>query len=210
MSEERKEVNMRPERKEDFPCLLCGKVLYREGDDEGQPRDGVVVYTHGNYGSRAFDDLHGEFLAFNICDDCLRQRGAEGSIYISQSAVNVWVEGAICGVIPVDRPYVPWHPGMQPSDEKYHVEISEIIEGTWPKRIRWNDKGEGNWPDVLAADWFDRHPEELAEWKQELPEHVERIDAIMADWERRCKERMSGLNLDNGVPVVSHPRPNLH
>jgi hypothetical protein len=185
---------MEPERKTDFPCLICGKVLYREMDDEGQPRDGVVCTTHGNYGSRVFDDLHGEYLAFNICDSCMKALAKRERIFITRSSLPVWVEGAVCGWYPVDRPYIPWRPDMQPSDEKFYVEISEIIEGTYPKSIHWNDHGQENWPDVLAADWFSRHPEELAEWKETLPGHVERIDAIMADWDRRCKERQAGLN----------------
>ena len=180
---------MRPERKEDFPCIICGMVLYREMDDEGQPRDGVVCHTSGNYGSRVFDDLHGEYLTFNICDPCLQDRANADRIFITQGSLPVCVEGSICGAYPVDRPYVAWKTTMEPSDERLNVEISEIIEQTYPRSIRWNGGPEDGWPDVLAGDYLSRHPDEIAEWKEVMPDHVERIDAIMADFQRRMAQR---------------------
>jgi len=186
---------MERERKTDFPCLICGKVLYREFDDEGQPRDGVVCHTHGNYGSRVFDDLHGEYLSFNICDDCLRQEHPR--IFICQGSIPVWAESGsgfgVCGAYPVDRPYVPWRPDMEPSDERFTVDVDEIIKQTYPKSIRWNDGGKGDWPDMLAAASMAERGD-AEEMKQVLPEYAARIDAMMAAYEERMKQIQAGHN----------------
>lgn len=116
------------EHKEDFPCLICGKTLYRIFEDEGQPADGIAITTHGNYGSTVWDDMAGQFLAFNICDDCILEGSAKGRIFVSRSYVNIMVETVISGthIVPsivgsmrAERPYVPFKretfdDGMEP------------------------------------------------------------------------------------------------
>lgn len=54
-------------------CFRCDRVLepvFKESE-LNQPRDGVVFDTHGQYGSRIFDELDGAKLQINICDECL-------------------------------------------------------------------------------------------------------------------------------------------
>jgi hypothetical protein len=39
-----------------LPCIVCGKHLVNVFEDaENQPADGLVITTHGNYGSTVFD-----------------------------------------------------------------------------------------------------------------------------------------------------------
>lgn len=172
------------ERQSDWPCIICGGPLERVGPDEGQPNDGVVCTTHGNYGSRIFDSLNGEYLAFNICDGCLEEKAAEGRVMITRGSVPVVIDSrlGICGGYPVDRPYVPWHKGMPPWDERFNVSTEEIIEGTYPKSIRWNDRGEGGWPEMLLASYLHEDPEALEDLKQ-VEGYAEKLDAMMARYE---------------------------
>jgi hypothetical protein len=186
------------EQQQDFPCLVCGRVLYRNYTDEGQPNDGVVCTTHGNYGSCVFDDMDGEYLAFNICDECLKDKGAEGRIFITRGAVPVRVEGSRCGWYRVDRPYVPWHAEMRPSEEDLNVELDEIIENTYSKKIEWNDKGAADiwprWPEVFVGDYFDRHPDEVEGYMTAIhPQHRERFQQILDDYQRALETRKAEL-----------------
>lgn len=59
-----------------LPCFKCRKEL--EPVDpafgfraSGQPYEGVMCSTGGNYGSRVFDSMGRDSLYFNICDECL-------------------------------------------------------------------------------------------------------------------------------------------
>lgn len=180
------------EPQSDFPCFICGRELIRSGTDEGQPCGGVTCTTGGNYGSRAYDPMNGEYLAFNLCDDCLVAKGAEGRIFTTAGSIPVWVDSmGVCGAYPVDRPYVQWHKDLEPLDDKYIVEFEDIFTGNYPKKIRWNDGGEEGWPETLVASWMDAHPDELAEYRQIFPEHTERIDKIMADYAVMMEKRAS-------------------
>ena len=171
------------EQQSDWPCIICGAPLTRVFMDEGQPNDGVVCTTHGNYGSRVFDDLTGEYLAFNICDSCLEDKAAEGLVQITRASIPVWIEHlGVCGAYPVDRPYVPWHKGMEPWDERLNVSYEEIIEGTWPKSIRWNDRNKGEWPEMLLASYLHEHPEDLEDLQQ-VEGYAAKLDAMMARYE---------------------------
>lgn len=184
------------ERQSDWPCIICGANLERVFTDEGQPNDGVVCTTHGNYGSTVFDDLTGEYLAFNICDSCLTDKAAEGRVMITRSSIPVQldIQPGICGAYPVDRPYVPWHVGMEPWDERFTVSTEEIVEGTYPRDIRWNDRGQSNWPETLLAGYLHEHPDELADLKR-VEGYAERLDAMMASYEVLLAERRRELGL---------------
>lgn len=129
------------ERQEDFPCLICGTTLYRVFYDEGQPNDGINITTHGNYGSTVWDDMEGQFLIFNICDECIKEGSEQGRIFVGRSYVNVMVDTAfgpnttiysVVGSIRADRPYVPfnrktYHDGMEPIKME-HDECIHYVE----------------------------------------------------------------------------------
>ncbi len=52
---------------ESFPCLKCGGVLTRVSDDyEGQPNDGGMCSSSGNYGSTVYDPMDGSYLAILV------------------------------------------------------------------------------------------------------------------------------------------------
>ena len=186
------------ERQSDWPCIICGTELQRAWEDEGQPSDGVVCTTRGNYGSQVYDSLNGEYLAFNICDGCLTRAGEQGRVQTTRASIPVkegWGWGGQCGAYPVDRPYVPWHAGMEPWDETLTVSVEEVIEGTYPKSIRWNDRGEGGWPEMLLAQHLVEHPEDREDLYQ-VEGYAERLDAMAEDLSRRLAERRRQLGLD--------------
>lgn len=99
-----------------LPCIVCDKPLRNVFIEAGnQPRDGVCVQTRGNYGSAVWDSFDGEFLEFNICDDCLVKAGEKGQVWAARTKRPIvnddgdreWV----------DAPYrpVPWTKNL-PSD----------------------------------------------------------------------------------------------
>ncbi len=64
-------------------CICCDKKLAPIHDDEPcyQPSGGVMCTSTGNYGSTAFDSIHGEEeLLFFVCDECLMSK--KESIYL--------------------------------------------------------------------------------------------------------------------------------
>lgn len=64
-------------------CIVCSKLLIDSSlntpsstIDKENPysiHGGVICYTHGNWGSTAFD-LDGAVIEFYLCDNCLRQK----------------------------------------------------------------------------------------------------------------------------------------
>lgn len=137
---------------ESFPCIICGRRLMRDMDEyEAQPRDGVMCETEGNYGSTVFDSCYrGEMLHFNICDDCLTDRGQRGWVMIRQATIQVrapmpFVRGdgslaaldSVVGWKRVDRPFVKWNPRMRDSDEHESLTLDEVIARYDRDDYRW-------------------------------------------------------------------------
>ena len=125
---------MEPERKQSFPCVICGRVLLRDMDDyEAQPREGVMCSTHGNYGSTVYDPVgSGEYLAFNICDPCLVEAGERGRLFATHSArpVKAYVGGyrSLVGWQRVaQRPYVPWYRHMPDDGDELVIDLYEDL-----------------------------------------------------------------------------------
>lgn len=131
-----------------FPCIICGAELVREFEGyEGQPRDGIMCSSRGNDGSRVFDPMNGETLCFNICDRCIVEAGERGRVHIAQFAIPVQTDTPISpercmvsqvGMKAVDRPYVPWHRGLAPSDEHEYLTIDELLARYDKDNYRWN------------------------------------------------------------------------
>lgn len=138
-----------------FPCIICGGTLERESDEyEGQPADGVMCSTRGNYGSTVYDAMTGEYLAFNICDPCLVERGKMGRLFATRSSIPVQTDvvigrsresgfGApiivksIVGYQTVERPYIPWHQGMPEDEAACYIPIEELLNPL-PKNVHLN------------------------------------------------------------------------
>lgn len=98
---------------ESFPCLICGKSLERVIPEyEAQPYEGVSCSTHGNYGSRVFDSMDGELIAFNICDECFVEAGDKGRLFYRQTMKPITVNKVVTAYEPIERPYLPWKNGM--------------------------------------------------------------------------------------------------
>ena len=81
-----------------LPCIICRKRLMHVEHIEGignQPDDGVVCYTHGNYGSTVFDEVAGHYLEFNICDECLVKAREQRLIGLTYKGIppRIWTEG---------------------------------------------------------------------------------------------------------------------
>lgn len=135
-------------RPESFPCIKCGKILLREIDDyEGQPSDGIMCTSGGNYGSTVFDPMNGEKLAFNICDECIVEAGKKGRVMTYLSALPVSTDipngrggswQSVVGWMRVSRPYLPWNRELPPSEEKIYMPISEILERFDDDKFKWN------------------------------------------------------------------------
>jgi hypothetical protein len=49
------------------------------------PKDGVVFYSPGSWGSKVFDSLGGSELAVYVCDTCLRNKSGE-VLYVRECA----------------------------------------------------------------------------------------------------------------------------
>ena len=73
-----------------FPCLICGKVLPQCGGNYvAQPSGGVMCSTSGNYGSTVYDPvMSGDYIAFNICDQCFVIKGDEGRLMASKESAS--------------------------------------------------------------------------------------------------------------------------
>lgn len=143
-----------------LPCIKCGVMLKRECDDyEVQPRDGIVLSTSGNYGSRVLDEMTGNVICFVLCDDCLVAAGEAGQIVTTKSSLPVRADvpishdrtmSSIVGWKSVERPYVPWHRGlpMDESDEfltpdewEARIDHPHYRWNTPPAAIRWTTAG---------------------------------------------------------------------
>lgn len=60
-------------------CVSCGKVLSselrRQGLNSFIPMGGLVLRSHGNYGSRVFDPIDKDiYLQLYLCDDCAKTK----------------------------------------------------------------------------------------------------------------------------------------
>lgn len=58
-------------------CFRCDRRIEWELDaaHHGLPHGAVIFTSHGNYGSRVFDQVHGEQALLVICDDCIETAG---------------------------------------------------------------------------------------------------------------------------------------
>ena len=113
---------------EALPCVVCGKALRNAFEDaENQPSDGVACTTHGNYGSTVYDPvLTGEFIEFNLCDECLVRAGEQGRIYTARTRRPVFMtDFGIVGSI--KAPYTPvlWRQGTPGYDDMIYVDDLE-------------------------------------------------------------------------------------
>ena len=56
------------------PCAFCGRTFDCAANHEAfetVPYAGTLFYSHGHYGSTAFDPMDGTKLEIAICDECL-------------------------------------------------------------------------------------------------------------------------------------------
>jgi hypothetical protein len=113
---------------ESFPCIVCGRKLDRVMDDyEGQPDDGVMCTTEGNYGSTVFDPMDYTVLAFNICDPCLVEAGNKGRVFTYRSWARVVIPHmGVVGRTQCDRPYIPWHKDLAEDNVDVFIDIDEL------------------------------------------------------------------------------------
>lgn len=115
---------------ESFPCIICGVRLERvEPSAEGQPDDGLMCQTHGNYGSTVFDPDDLSFLAFNICDECIVEKAQQGRVMVTRSFIPVEVDrmGRV-GRARAERPYIPWRKGMASDNESVELDLFEDLD----------------------------------------------------------------------------------
>ncbi len=114
---------------ESFPCIICGCVLARVHDFEGQPDDGIMCQSRGNYGSTVFDPDDMSFLAFNICDHCIVERAVAGRVMVTRSFIPVKVDrmGTV-GRARAERPYIQWHKGMPDDGENIELDLFEDLD----------------------------------------------------------------------------------
>ena len=119
-----------------FPCLKCGATLTRSSRDyEGQPNDGIMCQSYGNYGSTVFDPMDGSYLAFNLCDPCVKRAAKQGRLMITRDKVHITTHKlGIVGSMRVDRPYIPWTPKLASDGD------SEGLEFDLEELKRYKDK----------------------------------------------------------------------
>jgi hypothetical protein len=107
-----------------WPCLVCGQeLLATTVHCQAQPDDGVMCYTHGNYGSTVYDPFEGEYLSFNICDPCLVAAGEAGRLMVTRDRRPLWAYVSVAkdrrllsivGSEQVERrPYKKWQRGLK-------------------------------------------------------------------------------------------------
>ncbi len=113
-----------------FPCIICGGRLERvEPSAEGQPDDGLMCLTYGNYGSTVFDPEDMSYLAFNICDDCMVERAQLGRVMVTRGFVPVTVDRmGVVGKAHADRPYIAWHKGMPDDEERIDLDLFDDLD----------------------------------------------------------------------------------
>lgn len=112
---------------ESFPCIICGQSLERVFEEEGQPDDGVMCKTSGNYGSTVYDPHDMRYLAFNICDPCLVRAGEQGRVMETRDYQPVVVDGfGLVGRQRVERPYVSWHRGLPSDDAQVLLDVEDL------------------------------------------------------------------------------------
>lgn len=68
-------------------CIVCETQLESNGmkqDEEGRdiPVYGTRFTTYGDYGSTVIDSMGLQFIEVNICDNCLRTKGAQGYVLV--------------------------------------------------------------------------------------------------------------------------------
>lgn len=58
-------------------CFRCDRRIEWElnAAHHGLPHGAVIFTSHGNYGSRVFDQIHGEQALLLICDECIEDAG---------------------------------------------------------------------------------------------------------------------------------------
>lgn len=58
-------------------CFRCGRHIEWSLAGVGYelPHGGVIFTSHGNYGSRVFDQVYGEQALLLICDECIEMAG---------------------------------------------------------------------------------------------------------------------------------------
>lgn len=66
-------------------CIICGKTLpqaFVHDTDNAvpEPFGGTWFYSHGQYGSTVYDDMHGEYLLICICDEDILKIAQQGMI----------------------------------------------------------------------------------------------------------------------------------
>ncbi len=111
-----------------LPCIVCGKHLVNVFEDaENQPADGLVITTHGNYGSTVFDPMDGNFLEFNVCDECIVRAGEQGRVYTARTSKPVVLEGAmVVGATDADYRPVPWKRGTPLLTDVYPIGVEDL------------------------------------------------------------------------------------
>lgn len=83
--------------------------------------DGTVWKTHGNYGSRLFDDLHNH-LEIAICDNCLDMGAKRGRVTIVEDP----------------RPVRPPEPERTRWTGRLSDEISDAMGEAWVEELKRN------------------------------------------------------------------------
>jgi hypothetical protein len=120
-----------------LPCFTCGRTLRNAfPDQENQPEEGTEFRTHGHYGSTFWDNLDGEELVLNICDECLREhteRLAQHKQYQPVTAHRM-----VVGKHWVDRPMVPYSGNRDDGEVK--IEPEEI--GSDLPNVEWPDNAD--------------------------------------------------------------------
>jgi hypothetical protein len=184
----------------DFPCLICGKELetaYPQQPHKGQPYDGVVCDTNGNYGSRVYDPMDGSTLVFNICDECLVAH--KDRLFSTRYGRPVRVSGGkfrfapICGSQRVQADFKPWDPDSNQHDEDVlDLTYEQLIAGEYPDDIHWNVPAE-----ILAGAYLEDEasPEENDRLHRLYPTRVEEIEQAYED---ACNERKAQLKIIEG------------
>lgn len=115
---------------ESFPCIICGCVLERVTPTaEGQPDDGIMCQSHGNYGSTVFDPEDLSYLAFNICDECVVEKAQQGRVMVTRSFIPVEVDrlGRV-GRARAESEYIPWHKGMPADDKRIELDLFDDFD----------------------------------------------------------------------------------
>ena len=118
-----------------FPCLVCGCRLDRVDDgNEGQPDDGLMCSTRGNYGSTVFDPEDMSYLAFNICDGCMVRKAELGRVMVTRSFLPVVVGRMEVGRQRCERPYIPWRKGL-PGEDAAPIDLTLLGDPTEVDRL---------------------------------------------------------------------------